>query len=244
MNSFRIGKLDLGRIPRVVGTTVTRQALAELAAGHRSAHCDVVELRLDLIQPESGAPWQEDADLIQANGTPVLVTLRAEFEGGAFRGDEARLNAFRQAQTCYACIDIESRSAICDSLCASAVEAGKPIIVSYHDFDATPEAAQLFDILERMCQCPNAIPKVATMINRPEDLQVLEAIAATDLGRPKCLIGMGPLGVSSRTDLATRGSSLAYGYLDKSGAPGQIACEEMVRHFKAISPEYAQQTSA
>ncbi|MDA1045037.1 MAG: type I 3-dehydroquinate dehydratase [Verrucomicrobia bacterium] len=244
MTSFKLGHIELGRIPCVVGTTVSRKALAELASGARTPHCDVVELRLDLIRPTSEAAWGDHAEMIQKRGTPVLATMRAEFEGGASPGDTERLEALQRAQLRCACIDIESRSALCASLCASAVEIGKPIIVSYHDFSATPDESRLRDVLEQICRYPNAIPKVAALIRCPADLKVLERIAATDLGRPKCLIGMGPLGVASRTDLASRGSSLAYGYLDAAGAPGQIACADMVKHFKTVSPEYARATTA
>ena len=243
MKNWHIGNLGIGHVPRVVGTTVVRSTLADLAAGIRKPDCDFIELRLDLMNPTDDS-WGLDVGTLQRGNTPVLATLRAEFEGGNCPGDAERLEALQQAQRLCACIDIESRSALCAPLCAAAVTAGKPIIVSYHDFEATPEATRLHDIIHDMCQYPNAIPKVAVMINKIEDLAVLEEVTATDLGRPKCLIGMGPLGISSRTGLTTRGSALAYGYLDSPAAPGQIACAEMVQHFKSVSPQYARETSA
>jgi 3-dehydroquinate dehydratase I len=229
-----IGHLQLGNIPRVVGTTITRQALRELASGARDPHCDIVELRLDLMDPAPDDGWLDDARSLQQRATPVLVTMRAEFEGGHAAGDAERRSVLLQAQVACACIDIESRSVICAALCDAALERERPIIVSYHDFKATPDVARLTDVLHSMCTHPNVIPKIATMVNTPEDMATLSQVAALDLGRPKCLIGMGPVGVSTRLDLATQGSALAYGFLDASGAPGQIACGDMQRHFASL----------
>lgn len=229
-----IGTVCIGAQPRVVGTTVTRAALAELASGERLPECDIVEIRLDLIAPQAGDAWWRDVDALQQRGTPVLATDRAAFEGGQAMGDTERRGVLERAQAHCACIDIESRSALCAELCDAAARQGKPIIVSYHDFEATPAADVLHRVIDGMCTFSSAIPKIATMIKTASDVAILEAVLARDIGRPRCLIGMGPLGTSTRTDLATQGSALAYGFLDASGAPGQIFCGDMLNIFAPL----------
>jgi len=39
---------------------------------------------------------------------------------------------------------------------------------------------------------------------------------------PICVIGMGELGVKTRTEFPRRGSCLTYGYFESSAAPGQL----------------------
>src|SRR5689334_12421318 len=107
-----------------------------LAAEAASA-CDIIEVRLDHILPESN--WLERSQGIQEQISPVILTLRLESEGGKWSGsDEGRLPVFVSALENLSAVDIEFTSKIRDQVCEIAKARGKTCIVSHHDFDKTP----------------------------------------------------------------------------------------------------------
>ena len=53
-----------------------------------------------------------------------------------------------------------------------------------------------------------------------------------------CVIGMGA-SADLRIELAARGSLLAYGYLERATAPGQMSAAETHQRLLAASPRYA-----
>jgi len=68
-----------------------------------------------------------------------------------------------------------------------------------------------------------------------------DALLALLAARPgaTCVIGMGGPDPELRVTLPARGSLLAYGYLERPTAPGQLAAAEMDARLRAASPSYA-----
>ncbi len=238
MNAFKIGHLDLGRLPAVVGTVIKAGSLPGLAEALSPESCDLVEFRLDLIglPPEE---WLPCAQAIEHKGFPVLATLRSAFEGGAHDGDADRQSILQRALQAVSCIDIEGQSAIRHDLLDAAASMGKAVVVSHHNFEKTPGLSELQEVLADLADRPNALPKIATHVRDADDLGILKALLAHDIGRPKCIIGMGDAGRETRLGFPALGSCLTYGFLDAPGAPGQFAAPELVAHVASSLPAYA-----
>ncbi len=215
-------KLEFGAGPLVVGTITRHDWLP--SGGHKIDYaCDIVEIRLDQVGLETSG-WRDDVKAIEAAGIPVLVTLRLAGEGGGWaRPDLERLPILASVLGEASCIDVEYLSETRRPLCAMAERLGKPVIVSYHNFERTPALPELEDILGKIRECSSvAIPKITTMVLRPEDVVTLKTFLSRNRQAPLCVMGMGDLGTETRVLFPSLGSCLTYGYLDSPSAPGQL----------------------
>jgi len=161
--------------------------------------------------------------------TPAILTVRREDEGGArpFAGGE-RLAAYEELLSHAAAIDIELRSAKeLDTIIRRAKKAKVAVILSYHDFGATPSLKKLRETIRKAREAGADIPKIATLLKTPADAaRLLEAFDGTG---PVALMGMGALGRASRLLLAQAGSILNYGWLHKPQVSGQWSAAELRR---------------
>lgn len=228
--NVRLGNLDIGGPPRVVGTVSAAPALRQCAVAAGAA-CDIVEVRLDQIGPQT-EDWLSRAKAIEAHGLPVIFTLRLAAEGGAWRRpDEERAGYYAMALENFAAIDVELHSRLLPRLVAEARHHRKPLIGSYHDFTKTPSRSALESIIMEASR-QVSIVKLATMITKPADVATLGELLEEDWGLPLCVLGMGPEAATTRVQFARQGSCLTYGYLDAPAAPGQPAAAELLRQVR------------
>jgi 3-dehydroquinate dehydratase I len=220
-----MNKLSLAGGPYVVGILSSLDGNIPLAG-------DVVEVRLD----KTGRPpdWLERCQAIEARGKPVLLTVRLRNEGGEWpEDDNVRLKIYEAGLAALAAVDVELGSVICDAVVKLAEKLGKVCLVSHHDFEKTPPLAELESIVAR-AQQNGAAAKVATMIRSEADVEILRALLGRKWQRPLCVIGMGEAWSPTRVLFPKLGSCLAYGYLDKPTAPGQVSAAELVRQLREI----------
>lgn len=220
----------MGGVPRVVGVLSLPLTMDRLASGFRPA-CDILELRVDLLG--AGLPdWLQRATELEAEGRPVLITIRHAREGGHWFGtDEDRLDLYTRLLPFVSAVDFEIRSPGLAELVRRARAAGKPVIGSFHDFHGLPSRASLEQVIREGREAGADIIKIAAVTQTEADLLLLESVLDSHRGSPLCLLGMGPRGAESRTRLPARGSCLSYGYVDEANAPGQLSCAELVEHF-------------
>lgn len=234
---------DLSRGPLLVGVADTPDALVACAlrpAGDQVL--DVVEARVDLFP---GQDLQVPQDLLEAcarlesAGIAVLVTIRTARQGGAWTGGEGeRLRRFRTALAVASWADVEDDAAIVAEVAAAVGgRAQGQLIVSHHDFAATPPLDRLLAVVDRAHQASSGIAKVATRVNSDADRDTLFQLIAQ---RPErtCVIGMGASD-DLRIELPSRGSQLAYGYLGRPTAPGQLSAAETHARLLVASERYA-----
>lgn len=232
--AFRTGRqlLTIGQVPRVVGTL---SSLArKFPPPRQKMACDVVEVRLD----KTGRPadWLARCQEIQHRGWPVLLTLRLKTEGGEWEeGDVQRLPLFEEGLYELGGVDIEWRSNIVHRVAMMAKHWRKICVVSYHDFKRTPPAAKLESIITE-AQKIASIVKIATRLNNAEDEKILRSLLGRKWKRPLCVIGMGLAWTHTRVLFPQLGSCLAYGYLDKPAAPGQLSAAELSRQLRQANP--------
>jgi 3-dehydroquinate dehydratase I len=228
--AFRTDKeeVTIGAVPRVVGTmsSLARESLPRRGV----TTCDLVEVRLDLTG--RSARWLNRCAAIQADGWPVLLTVRLAVEGGAWKAaDEQRMDIFEQGLRELAGVDVEWRSKLARPVAKLAKKLRKVCVISYHDFEKTPAKQELEDVITQ-AQELGSIVKISTRLNSREDEEVLRSLLAAKWKKPLCVIGMGAAWTHTRVTFPKLGSCLTYGYLDKPTAPGQMSAAELTKKLK------------
>src|SRR5205085_9752965 len=186
----------------LVCVTVTGRTMEELRrARDGAAHADLVEVRLDSVD----AP--DAAGAVEGRRRPVVVTCRASWEGGGFRGsEEERERLLTDAQAAGAeYIDVEARAEFVPAMVRR--RRGRGVVLSMHAFDGVP--ADLADRARAMRSTGAEVIKIAVAAERLADsLKVIElaadpALADSDEINGHVLLAMGPAGVPTRV-LAAR----------------------------------------
>ncbi|WP_246404048.1 type I 3-dehydroquinate dehydratase [Halobellus ruber] len=159
---------------------------------------------------------------------PILATNRNQWFGGKAR-DAGRLDALFAASRfdAVAYVDIELETVRATEWLTGEFRGNDvDLIVSHHDFDATPEREVLMAIIDQ-CADYGDVAKVATFPNDPSDtLTLLGALhEATQAGIDAAGIAMGELGSHTRVVGHVYGSKLGYAPLaddESEYAPGQF----------------------
>lgn len=192
---------------------------------------DVIEIRMDALR---------DPDLehcIAALPKSVLVTNRPTWEGGQYTGSETeRIDVLcRALQWGARYVDVELAAApeLRAKLLLAAKQHGAQVIVSRHDFQGTPSAAQLQSTLAEMQASGADIGKIVVTAASPADaLRILalqtEAMAADF---PLCAFAMGAAGTITRLATLHLGGFMTYAALspELATAPGQLAVHDLRR---------------
>ena len=228
--NYLAGLPGLGARPLVVGV-LTSFGGATAALKLKARPCDLVEWRLDLTGQKNGL-WLERCFALEQAGLPVLLTIRSSAEGGRWFGEEPeRLTLYRRGLDVVHAVDVEINNRLLPQVIAAAHALQKPVVGSFHDFTETPPRAVLEEVIRLGWKSGADIVKLAVKLRSPDDLALLLALLQTATPqRPLCVIGMGD--PQARLDLARAGSCLAYGYLDRPTATGQLACAELAAQLR------------
>lgn len=207
----------------------------------RSPEVGMLEWRLDLSCRKAGVTMVESGLQLLGRSPrhPVLATNRPVREGGAYEGTESkRLEILRKALDSGAeWVDLEHDSS--EETVRAFRVAGARVLLSHHDFTATPDASALRRLAERLAlKGPDAI-KIVTHAVHPEDnLRVLSLIPFIqhELGRDALAFCMGPVGRWSRPVSLILGSPWTYVQLTalSAAAPGQFSAREMREALAAL----------
>ena len=112
------------------------------------------------------------------------------------------------------------------------------LILSWHDFAGTPDAARLAAVLEEMLAAEADIVKLVTLAQQPADnLRLLSLIPrAKAQGKEIIAFCMGPLGKWSRVAAPLLGSWLTFAPFSKPGAsaPGQLTVNDLKRVWRTL----------
>ena len=214
----------VGDEPLVAGVISTLGTLDLMANAETPPPCDLIELRLGEIELKNDR-WLPRAQKLRDAGTPVLITVRNKAEGGTWDDDdEERLRLFNLGLCDFSLVDVELNSRHLYRVIERAQDVGKPIIVSYHDFDGTPDMDFLNRLADQVADYPAAILKIAAKANGKDDVTRLEQFLRQRHSFPLCVLAMGEQWRETRITFPLLGSCLTYGYLDKPSAPGQHSC--------------------
>jgi len=200
---------------------------------------DLAELRIDWHGSVEPADVLAAIAPFAAAGVATLATIRSKAEGGHWPADDAtRLRLFEAVVPVADAVDVELSSAeIRPAVIAAARSCDKPVIVSYHDFDATPPEPALRSTVESALAAGADLVKISTMAHGPADLRTLAALLVRHDNL--VVIGMGPQGAGSRVFFPLLGSRITYSAIGGRPAPGQLPFAETVRLLSTFSPAYA-----
>ncbi len=193
----------------------TYESAIEAAKNSIIAGADLLELRIDFLEnPDPDAV----KTLIHEINFPVVATNRRKEEAGFFRGSESdRIEIILEAARTADIVDIELGSDIEDL--EKIVKASNKTIISYHDFEKTPSADFLLEIVDKEKKLGD-IAKFAVMPQKMSDtLIVLDVLSRTDgtVG-----ISMGTMGSYTRVVAPLFGSPITFASYENGSAPGQM----------------------
>jgi len=231
---LRLGSIELGERPAVA--IAIQQAEAPQAL--RDAAPDaIVELRIDALDAPTPTAAADFAK--HYVGFPVLATIRHADEGGGWKGCEAeRLACFKAVLPHVDAVDVEiAVGSIAEDVVATAHKAGRLVIGSYHDFDATPSRERLEAVHTQGRSQGVDIVKVAARCNNVEDARRLAEFTLAHRAEHVIVVGMGPYGMASRIFFPALGSLITYTFLGAPTAPGQLNCQDTLTYLSSFYPQ-------
>ena len=200
---------------------------------------DLLEWRIDAFDrvEEIDSCLEALKALKKAMGTiPLILTCRIDTEGG-FKtiAQPVRLElitaAIATGQTEIVDVELCNEPDFIDEIKALCQECDTKLILSYHNFDATPVEA---DIHNKLVQAQNVGADIAKLAVMPKDYdEVLTLLRATLKARtgavkvPIITMSMGSEGGVTRVAGGLFGSDLTFAIGEESSAPGQIPIGEL-----------------
>ena len=193
---------------------------------------DLVEWRLDVTRdPDVKA-------ILQQAPLPVIATVRSKEQGGSFTGnrDEQLQLLLLAAQLDCLYVDWEFRPG--EEMPPELYSIKGRVILSYHNFQETPEDQALEFLFKEMVATGAGVVKIIAKAQRLEDnLSLLGLIGqGRQLGIDVVAFCLGPLGRISRVACPLVGGSFTYAALKPGAeaAPGQLTVSEMHRILKLL----------
>lgn len=237
MNTL-ISLLDEGIPLTAVGFVGNTPANVVLDAKARGL--DIAELRIDHY------PSSVSADVISeikkfAN-FHTIATIRLKNEGGKWdSSEEQRLKLFRDIIPHVDAIDIELHAEdILPSVIQEAHDKNKLALVSYHNFDKTPDIQSLQAIVDDAWSKNADLIKIAVHVSNSEDLQVLAMLTLSNKDKRLIAIAMGSDGLISRVFFPALGSRITFAYIGTPTAPGQLKFVELFQLLREFYPRFNQ----
>lgn len=223
----------LGRRP-LIALAVKDENIESTLKNAKNYKVDLIELRVDQLTDTSIEHIKKISGMIKNMGFLLLFTVRSVEEGGVkFIDDKDRLNIFRELAYICDILDIEFTStSIRDDVVKLAKDNGKLVLMSYHDFEKTPENDFIQSLIDRSKDLGADIVKYAFKINSNKDLADILCITHKNRDKNIVAIGMGENGKISRVAGFIFGSLITYTYIGQSFAPGQIEVGELIDQLK------------
>ncbi|MGX6444539.1 type I 3-dehydroquinate dehydratase [Neobacillus sp. K501] len=228
----------------IVGETLIH--LKEEAALLKTVDLDLVEWRVDFFH------HVEDIEKVKVAlteirtvlpETPLIFTFRSLREGGEKEISPAYYFELNRAVAETGHVDIMdvelfNEEAEVKSLISAAHRNNVYTIISNHDFDRTPEKAEIISRLRKAQDLGADLPKIAVMPRNVAD--VLTLLDATNemneqyADRPIITMSMAGKGVISRIAGEVFGSCLTFAAAKKASAPGQVPVNELRKILSLI----------
>lgn len=177
-----------------------------------------VELRLDYLKSI------DDMTYLLEEATPYMsksiCTLRPKSEGGLYDGAESQRIQMLKTISTYKphLLDVEYSTITKNNL----ADISSDIMVSWHDFEGTPELDRLIHQMNRMANYSNVI-KMATFAKSTLDAARILALYTHAKMGSLVAFAMGDLGRYTRLCAMHMGSPFMYVYVGQAVAPGQYS---------------------
>ncbi len=219
------------------------EMLHHAAAGAKEIR--FVEFRLDSLARPADLIMQLPPFLSDNAQVTAVATCRREAYGGAFKGtasEQVRL-LIQAAEAGCLLVDIEVETA--EELGASALaelrQAGAAVIVSWHDFAATPTLDPVFQRIAT--HSPDFVKIVPTAQNLRDSLRLLDLLESQGRNGNLIAMAMGLPGVLTRVLGPRFGSAFTFAAPDvgEGTAPGQVSVSSLreLYRIEQITPKTA-----
>jgi len=229
--------------PLVARTVESVIAECELVAAKKP---DVIEWRVDFFEAIGDARTVVETAIklrAAAAGIPILFTRRNSREGGEpiSLSEQQVVDVYRAvcANGAADMVDFEMDNepthvaAVRDYARAMKM----PLVLSFHDFNATPMVDDIVAKFERAQALGADIAKVAVMPRSNEDVFALLAAtsrASRELTIPVVSMAMAAMGATSRTNGWLFGSAMTFAVGASPSAPGQMPIEDVRSVIEAL----------
>jgi len=203
----------------MICVAIQNKSVAECIEAAKSA--ELAEIRIDLC----GFGKEEVKDLFTAQPTKLLATCRPDTMGA-----EKQMELLKTAIDAGAYmvdIEIEADENFKKEMAEYARSKGCIVIVSYHNYEITPNQTELKNIIKDCFDSGADIAKLATMANSYQDSARLMGLYDTD--QNILVLGMGTEGKITRIAATVLGAPFTFAALTKetATAPGQVTAAEM-----------------
>lgn len=199
---------------------------------------DLIEWRVDFLEEISDLDYVlSTAEAISAiSNLPLLFTIRSEKEGGEKVSLSEEEKVFLLSEVCKSAavdfidFEVSNDPGHIKGLREVSKENGKKLVLSYHNFEFTPDNSEIMKRLFMAEFYGADIAKAAVMPKSKEDVLRLLALtkeADDSLGIPVITMSMGSLGGLSRIVGWTYGSIVTFGLGVQGSAPGQIPIDKL-----------------
>lgn len=207
------------------------------------AKVDLIELRPDMWMKYSNISEDEYLPTIvniveivhsRFGDMPMLFTWRTLAEGGETSLSSDNYTNLLQAivdQDLVQAIDVElfAYTEEMGSIMKQAYHQGIQTVMSYHNFQSTPDIETLHVYAERMVSVGAQVIKFALMPSTNDDvlsvLRFTKELTERYPELPRITMSMGQLGQMTRTCSHVFGNCLTFGTLGQASAPGQVEVE-------------------
>ena len=207
---------------------------------------DAIEWRVDKFEAvrDTGVVVEALNELRAVIGDVVLIfTCRVIDEGGFQEISAADRLALMEAviptgKTDLVDIEVGNERDMIDAIKKACEESGTKLILSFHNFQETPEEVFILGKLTEAAECGGDVAKVAVMPQNYGD--VLTLLSATYRARTELLdipiitMSMGAEGGITRIAGGLFGSDLTFAIGRASSAPGQIPIGDIRKAWEAL----------
>lgn len=242
MNTVQVKNVTIGEgLPKIIVPIVgqTKDEIIAAAKSFANVELDIVEWRVDWF--EGVFAFDQVKDVAQAlrdvlQDTPILFTFRTAKEGGEKAIEPEAYVELNQNIAKTGLVDLVDVEAFTgDDYVAQIIEVAHQnnvkVVASNHDFDKTPDQADIVSRLRKMQEQGADIPKIAVMPNNKKDVLTLlaatEEMATNYADRPIITMSMAGTGLISRLCGEVFGSAATFGAVGKVSAPGQMNAEDL-----------------
>jgi 3-dehydroquinate dehydratase type I len=194
---------------------------------------DLIEIRLDYMETLG------DLELIrEVTDIPLIATNRRSNQEGNSAGSEVgRITGLlRACESGFDYVDIEIDTEGVEELAEKIKSLGAGVIISFHDFEATPEKKLLEEILRDEQSAGADICKIVGTSNIPRDNLTYFNLLRDNANVEVVSFGMGNVGILSRVLSPLVGGAFTYASAEtgSESAPGQLTISELREIYRIM----------
>lgn len=251
MKAVKVRDLILGDgIPKICVPVIAHnfRELEHALEVLKESSYDLAEFRADFYFEEEDLALSAIRETV--GNKPVLYTIRTMEEGGEIEISDDSYRRRNLAAARFAdLVDVQLKrlhvqadnTQLHSDLVRRLHEAGTKVVISWHDFEQTPEKEQLVETFCAMQREGCDIAKIAVMPGSRMDVLELMAASVEMLEEkakvPFITMSMGTLGKVTREAGAFTGSCVTFGTAGAMSAPGQIPADLLRKTLKALDAQ-------